>query len=113
LQQKVTLPRKVRTLAQMLEELGLATSLRFRQVGRNIGVQATGPHAAAPTVANTQPVLLVRGHVKDAKGQPLPGATLFNSRSSKGAATDAAGAYAIEAQEGDRLLVSYIGYQQQ
>ena len=67
---------------------------------------------AAPQVAGQQAQAdgRVRGTVTDPNGEPLIGATVMVKGTSKGTATDLDGRYAIEAQPGDILVVSYVGY---
>ena len=52
----------------------------------------------------------VRGTVTDPNGEPLIGATVMVKGTSKGAATDLDGNYAVDARPGDVLVVSYVGY---
>lgn len=52
----------------------------------------------------------VRGIVKDQSGQPLPGATVQVKGSTVGTITDAEGAFAIGAEPGAVITVSYIGF---
>ena len=44
---------------------------------------------------------------------PLPGATIIVEGSSRGVATDFDGNFAIEASEGETLLITYVGYADQ
>lgn len=72
-------------------------------------------YAADPQNVNgggqsTQTVSQIRGTVTDANGEPLIGATVLVKGTSKGTATDIDGNYAIAAQPGDILVVSYVGY---
>lgn len=55
----------------------------------------------------------ISGTVFDETGGPLPGATILVEGSSRGVATDFDGNFAIEASEGETLLVTYVGYADQ
>ena len=50
------------------------------------------------------------GTVTDESGLPLPGATIIVENTNRGVTTDFDGNYSIEAQAGEVLLVSYVGY---
>jgi TonB-linked SusC/RagA family outer membrane protein len=58
--------------------------------------------------AQTQKV--ISGTILDENGQPVPGVGVRNVTSSKGAVTDANGKFSIEANVGDVIRISYIGY---
>ena len=51
----------------------------------------------------------ISGTVTEANG-PLPGASVVVKGTTNGASTDFDGIYAIQAQEGDVLNISYVGY---
>ncbi|WP_172435898.1 TonB-dependent receptor [Sediminicola luteus] len=53
---------------------------------------------------------LVKGVVRDDKGVPLSGVTVHVKGSSSGVITDFNGAYEIEAQSGDVLVFSFLGF---
>ena len=52
----------------------------------------------------------ITGTITDENGDPLIGATVLIKGSSVGAVTDVDGVYTIEAEEGDVLVFSYLGY---
>ena len=54
----------------------------------------------------------ITGTVSDASGQ-LPGVTIVNKNSRANASTNFDGKYTIQAQKGDQLVFSYIGYKPQ
>lgn len=53
----------------------------------------------------------ISGTVKDASGEPIPGATILIEGKGIGTATDIDGNFTIEADQGDVLVISFIGYQ--
>ncbi len=55
----------------------------------------------------------VSGTITDETGQPLPGATVVVEGTTRGVSTDFDGNYTIDTQEGEVLVVSYIGYADQ
>ncbi len=57
--------------------------------------------------------IAVKGHVKDATGEPITGATVRVAGQEGGAVTDIDGNFTINANSGATLTISYIGYQVQ
>ncbi|MCR4957084.1 MAG: carboxypeptidase-like regulatory domain-containing protein, partial [Prevotella sp.] len=55
--------------------------------------------------------ITVKGHVKDATGEPIIGATIRVAGTQSGVVTDFDGNFQIQASQGQTLNVSYIGYQ--
>ena len=53
---------------------------------------------------------LVKGRITDAQGQPLPGSVVMVKGTQRGVITDSAGYFAINANNGELLNVSLIGY---
>ncbi|HSR37852.1 MAG TPA: TonB-dependent receptor plug domain-containing protein, partial [Phnomibacter sp.] len=53
---------------------------------------------------------LASGIITDANGKPLPGSTIIIKGSNRGVATDSAGRFSIEANEGDKLSVAMLGF---
>ena len=52
----------------------------------------------------------ISGVVTDENSQPLPGATILVSGTSRGTTTDFDGGFSIEASQGDVLEISYVGF---
>ncbi|WP_161554452.1 SusC/RagA family TonB-linked outer membrane protein [Sinomicrobium soli] len=52
----------------------------------------------------------VRGNVKDGQGVSMPGVNVVVSGTQRGVVTDFDGNFSIEAQPGDVLVLSYVGY---
>src|ERR1700739_2012465 len=55
-------------------------------------------------------VFNIKGFVRDASGQPLPGVSVTIKGTKTGTQTDANGKFAISANAGDVLEFSFIGY---
>ena len=53
------------------------------------------------------------GTVNDETGLPLPGATVVVEGTSRGVATDFDGNFSIEAELGEVLVITYVGYAEQ
>lgn len=65
---------------------------------------------APPTTAPMTEARKIEGTVTDENGQPVVGATVHVKGTGISMATDAAGHYAVEANPGAHLQISYIGY---
>ena len=55
----------------------------------------------------------VSGSVTDYQGVPLPGATVIVQETNSGTTTDFDGNYTISAEDGQTLIISYVGYTSQ
>ena len=55
----------------------------------------------------------IKGNVTDTTKEPLPGVTIYNSTSGKGALTNFDGNYTIKAKKGDILVFSFVGMEKQ
>ena len=55
----------------------------------------------------------VSGTVTDNEGVPLPGATVLVAKTNSGVSTDFDGNYSISVEEGQTLLISFVGYASQ
>ena len=55
----------------------------------------------------------IKGYVLDENTFPLPGASVVNLSSNKGVITDFEGLFSIEANNGDVIELSYVGYLKQ
>ena len=53
----------------------------------------------------------VKGHVKDAMGEPIIGATVRVANTQIATVTDFDGNFALKANQGADITISYIGYQ--
>ena len=62
-------------------------------------------------VAETIPQRLVTGTVTDSAGAPLVGATITLKGAKKSVTSDAAGKFDMEVNDGDILVISYVGFQ--
>jgi TonB-linked SusC/RagA family outer membrane protein len=99
------------TVEDFLIEVSLQSNLNFRQFNNTIDVKMVnrGNHLKGPFF---DPVT-ISGTVKDARGEPLPGATISVLGGNKGTVTGIDGTYSIEVETGVTLVFSYIGFQNQ
>jgi hypothetical protein len=57
-----------------------------------------------------QSSITVKGTVKDAKGEPIVGASVIEKGTSNGTVTDMDGNYVLKAKPGSTLVISYVGF---
>lgn len=99
-----------KTVNDIIKELCEKARLDYSISGRQVSVSDGRRHGSK---AKGQPKI-VRGTVKDANGEPLPGATVMVSgNNGQGTVTDIDGNFSINASEGSELVVTFIGYNQQ
>lgn len=55
----------------------------------------------------------ISGQLIDENGEPMIGASVFVDGTSQGAITDADGRYIVDANDGDTLIISFLGYETQ
>lgn len=53
----------------------------------------------------------VKGTVVDSFGEPVIGASVYSTKSGQGTITDYSGAFVINANSGDNIRISYLGYE--
>ena len=85
----------------MMKQVNFAIPVRFLSLllGLFLSVSAFGQY------------ITVNGHVKDATGEDIIGATIRVVGQPGGVITDFDGIFSIEAKQGDMLQISYIGYE--
>lgn len=69
--------------------------------------------AEVPGVQAVQQAGFVKGHVVDAKGEPLIGVSVVVAGQKGGTITDINGDFSIKAAAGTKLQISYVGYKAQ
>lgn len=108
----LTLDFKKEQLAEVLNQLREKTSLEFKLVGNYIGVAKNGASMPnlAPGGTQNNNFIAISGSVRDASGQPLAGVSVQVKGTQNGASTNRNGQFSIDANIGDVLVFSYMGY---
>jgi TonB-linked SusC/RagA family outer membrane protein len=108
----ITLHIKNMSLADVIKELQNTTQLKYKIVGNYIGV-ATNlqdiPRLSADEVTNNN-TIKIEGFVRDATGQPIIGVNVALKGTTKGTQTNVNGQFTIDANIGDVLVFTYLGY---
>lgn len=81
----------------------------FNDNPRRLATLAAGLLLSAGAMAQQ---ITVKGHVKDSQGEPVIGATVRVAGAQGGVVTDYDGNFTIKANKGQKLNVSFVGYQQ-
>ncbi len=100
----VNVQLKDKDMEAVLTELCKAAGLEYKINGRQVTIQAS---AAGTTVAKTQ---RITGTVLDENGDPMIGATVKAKNTGVAVNTDIDGNFSIDAADGEKLEVTYIGY---
>lgn len=109
LYKNISVEKKNRTVEATLKLLLANTTLTYEATGNNILIVKKNNDVATNVSSNS--TILISGTVTDEGNQPLPGVTIRVNNSTKGTITDAEGKYSIEADRGEVIAYSFIGYQ--
>src|SRR5690554_2517444 len=104
------LESKKQSVNDILVQIARTGKLKFKQVNNSIFVGKMSARAISQGITVNIDQIVVTGSVKDADGQPLPGATVSMAGGSKGTITNIDGNYSLEVPEGATLVFSYIGF---
>lgn len=102
------------TVAAVLDECLKNQQLSYTILDKVIVVKAKPSMPAATialTVVNNVPLNIITGTVKDEKGNPLAGVSVLLKGTTKGTSTAPDGSFNINANVGDVLEFSRVGYQ--
>ncbi|MFN8355312.1 MAG: TonB-dependent receptor [Spirosomataceae bacterium] len=110
---KVSVQAQNLRFSELLSRLLTPLDVTYKIVGNQVVLSAQ-EKVAAPImqepIPNEIPEEPVTGKVIDSSGQPLPGVNIQIKGTTRGVTTDAAGEFKINANEGDMLVFSFIGY---
>ena len=99
----VTIQANNETVAEVLNRMFAGTGIVYAVQGKNILL-----------ICRNEDILLqdkiIKGTVLDTNGSPIIGANIVVKGSSNGTISDFDGNFSLEAEEGDVLVCSYIGY---
>jgi TonB-linked SusC/RagA family outer membrane protein len=100
-------------LKAFIQQVLEGQDLDFTIENNTIVISRKQPAQSASAPKPVQPygsLSAVAGIVTDEEGKPLAGASILNKNSGKVAASDQQGRFAMDAQEGDEILISYVGF---
>ncbi|MGV3560985.1 TonB-dependent receptor [Larkinella arboricola] len=117
---RVTVSIQNQTVEEVLTNVLTPLNLGYRVMGKQIVLNRVDPKAAvAPEIVSDEPVLavaetVIRGSVKDEKGDAVIGASVIIKGTTKGTTTDVDGRFSLSVENSSvTLTVSFIGYETQ
>lgn len=109
---KVSLKFTDQPIEKVLDRLFEGTSNSYIINERQIVIkERKSAPASVPATAATQKKKIT-GVVKDEQGELLAGATIRIANSTRGVTTDIDGTFTMDAETSDKLLISFIGYEE-
>ena len=114
---KVQIKARKTPVSDVLRRIFQATDVTWQQDGTNIKlfVKQSPTSTVRPKTMkssdNGKPTKKVSGHVHDASGEPIIGATVLVKGSTMGTVTDVNGNFSLNAPQGATIQISYIGFQ--
>ncbi|MGV3685736.1 MAG: SusC/RagA family TonB-linked outer membrane protein [Daejeonella sp.] len=111
---KLEMTAEKMSVANVLKELLSNTSLDFKQVDNRIMIvnsqKGLDVHRLTENDVTRLLDIVVRGQIKDAKGETLPGVSVKVKGTEIGASSDADGRFSLSVPENATLVFTYIGY---
>jgi len=105
----VSVSAQEQRLDNVLNQLLSPLNISYRVIGQQIVLNMTGENA--PALPDAAPV--VSGKVTAKNGEALPGVNVTVKGKTRGVSTDAQGQFKLEAESGETLVFSFIGYKNQ
>lgn len=109
---QVNISLRGRNMETLIKELCQATGLQYSINGKQVLIKEKR-QTEKPQQGRQPATHQVKGTVKDAKGEPLIGATIMIKGTDKGTVTDLDGNFALDIPDGATLTVSYVGFNSQ
>ncbi|HEX6431269.1 MAG TPA: TonB-dependent receptor [Niastella sp.] len=108
----VTINRSKEKLSVVLDELAGYLNLEYEVIGDKVILkrQVTDKASIEPAVAPEFTPVPITGKITNAKGEPLSGVSIVVKDKAGGTSTNANGVFTIDANEGDVLIISIIGF---
>ena len=118
---KVSVEASNKKLSDVLDAALKPLNISYKVVGGQIMLNATAQEATNPLLTGSintptapkKAVLAITGTVRDKSGEVMPGVNVLVKGTSKGVQTDASGQFTIDANVGDVLVFTFVGYKAQ
>jgi TonB-linked SusC/RagA family outer membrane protein len=107
----VSIDLKDASVEEALEEMLQGLPLDFSIVRKTITILEKPLIVKPMNILATAPLKIITGSVKDENGNSLAGVSVIIKGTNKGTSTDANGRFTIEANVGDVLEFTFVGYQ--
>jgi iron complex outermembrane receptor protein len=108
----VTISKSKEKLSVVLDELSVLLNLEYEVIGDKVLLkrQLADKAGVEPDASAEMAPVPITGKITNAKGEPLSGVSIVVKNKAGGTSTNANGVFNIEANEGDILVVSIIGF---
>lgn len=104
-----TVTINAKDLNEAIKQILKGQDLSYEIKGKNIIIKKS----SETKVKHSDKKIQVKGSVKDAKGEPVIGATVMEKGSTNGTITDFDGNFILNVTEGSSVEISYIGFEPQ
>ena len=104
---------KDQKISEVLDQIFEGTDVVYQIIDKQIVLTTKSGDTVKKAVGVASDKKIIRGKVLDTQGVPLPGASVVVVGTTNGSVTDASGYYTLEANPGDVLQFSFIGYKPQ
>lgn len=104
-----TVTINAKDLNEAIKQILKGQNLSYEIKGKNIIIKKS----SETKVKHSDKKIQVKGSVKDAKGEPVIGATVMEKGSTNGTITDFDGNFILNVTEGSSVEISYIGFEPQ
>lgn len=110
---KVDIRLKNGSLEKALSQVVLPYQLTYEIDDKTVIIKASTPPPPVKVEAGliSNAYVDIKGNVKDEFGEPLPGVTILVQGSTRGTVSDEDGNFSINADSGEVLVLSFIGYE--
>jgi iron complex outermembrane recepter protein len=113
--EKITILANEEALASIFNTLFKPYNISFEAIGKQVILKKSSLYGLLITRPGTNPVenflKPVKGVIRDGEGNPVIGASILVKGSRRGTSTDANGSFSIEANEGEVLTITAVGFQ--
>lgn len=108
----VSITKSKEKLSVVLDELAGQLNLEYEVIGDKVILkrQLAGNAGIIPAAMQEWAPVPITGKITNAKGEPLPGVSIVVKGKPAGTSTNANGIFTIDANDGDILIISIIGY---
>ncbi|MEX2569600.1 MAG: TonB-dependent receptor [Cyclobacteriaceae bacterium] len=110
---EISVPGKHQSIYDYLVDISLQTGLVFKQINQNIHVHQSKKNLENHNVTIQKIPINITGNVTDQSGEPLPGVTIIIEGTNTGTVTDVDGNYALDVEQGEVLVFSFVGFESQ
>lgn len=107
IKQKVSVNADNKSIQEIMSQMLKSTDLNFSISDYQIALINKKPGASH------MPIIKVKGTIKDENGEPLIGASISMKNTTTGTLSDLDGVFTLDAPEGSKLEISYVGYVKQ